>query len=106
MAIAALEQLRAWGVSRVAATLSQITAAIAERAGSLGLPPLPTEQRGPHLLGVKLPSAMRSGVVQALAAADCYAAVRGETLRLAPHLHVTDADIECLIDALTVVMTR
>jgi len=42
--------------------------------------------------------------VAALAAADCYAAVRGEMLRLAPHVHVEDADLRQLADALTAVL--
>jgi selenocysteine lyase/cysteine desulfurase len=106
MAIAALEQLGSWRVDRVAATLAQVTASIAGAATTLGLDPLPPEQRGPHLLGVRLPDAIRSDVVPALAAANCYAAVRGEMLRIAPHLHVNDADVERLVDALAKVLAR
>jgi selenocysteine lyase/cysteine desulfurase len=106
MAIAALEQLQAWRVPRVAAALSQITATIAEHATTLGLHPLPGNQRGPHLLGVRLPDAIRAAVVPALAAANCFAAVRGEVLRIAPHLHVNDADVVRLTDALVRVLER
>jgi len=106
MAIAALEQLRTWRVDRVAAALSRVTRTIADTATALGLGPLPPEQRGPHLLGVRLPESIRSGVVAKLAADDCYAAMRGETLRLAPHLHVTDTDVERLTDALTKVLAE
>jgi cystathionine beta-lyase len=35
---------------------------------------------------------------------DCYAALRGEMLRLAPHLHVDDADVTRLADALARVL--
>lgn len=106
MAIAALEQLDSWGVDRVAATLTQVTTSIAAAATTLGLDPLPPEQRGPHLLGVRLPDAIRSEIVPALATANCYAAVRGEMLRIAPHLHVNDADVERLMDALTKVLAE
>lgn len=41
---------------------------------------------------------------RALAAVNCFAAVRGESLRIAPHLHITDADCERLRDALTAAM--
>lgn len=101
MAVAALEQLHAWGVGRVLTTLSAITGQIATRVTELGLDPLPTEQRGGHMLGVSLPDAIRADVLPALAAAGCYASVRGRSLRLAPHLHVTDTDIDQLLDALT-----
>jgi selenocysteine lyase/cysteine desulfurase len=106
MAIAALEQLASWRVDRVAATLADVTHAIAAAATTLGLGPLPAGQRGPHLLGVRLPDSIRADVVASLAAVDCYAAVRGETLRIAPHLHVTDADVDRLIDALATGVSR
>ncbi len=106
MAIAALEQLDEWGVDRVAATLAAVTRSIAGAATSMGLDPLAPEQRGPHLLGVRLPDAVRADVVAGLAAANCFAAVRGEVLRLAPHLHVTDADVDHLVDALAGVLGR
>jgi selenocysteine lyase/cysteine desulfurase len=105
MAIAALEQLHSWQVGRVADALSRVTGTIAARATTLGLDSLPAGQRGPHLLGVRLPESIRSDVVARLAAVDCFAALRGETLRIAPHLHVTDADIDRLMTALTMVMT-
>jgi selenocysteine lyase/cysteine desulfurase len=100
MAVAALEQLTEWGVERIAAALADVTASVGDVAASLGLDPMPPGQRGPHLLGVRLPESVRAGVVPALAAAGCYAAVRGEMLRLAPHLHVTDDDVERLVSAL------
>ena len=106
MAIAALEQLDEWGVDRVATTLTEVTGSIAVAATTMGFDPLPAEQRGPHLLGVRLPDAVRAEVVTGLAAANCFAAVRGEVLRLAPHVHVTDADVDRLLDALARVLAR
>ena len=52
------------------------------------------------LLGVPLPAAVRDRVLPALADAGCFAAVRGASLRLAPHLHTDDADIDRLVAAL------
>jgi selenocysteine lyase/cysteine desulfurase len=100
MAIAALEQLHAWRVERIAAGLAPLTARIAARVAELGLDPLPASRRGPHLLGVKLPAARSAAVLPALAEAGCYASVRGDALRIAPHLHVTDADVARLVGAL------
>ena len=99
MAVAALEQLHEWTVPEVAARLGRVTAAVADRLTALGLDPLPAVERGPHLLGVRLPGRVRGAVVPALAAAGCYAAVRGDALRIAPHLHVTDRDVDTLVDA-------
>jgi len=100
MAIAALEQLHTWRVDRIAAALAPLTARIAEQVAPLGLDPLPAERRGPHLLGVKLPASRGTDLVAALAEAGCYASVRGQSLRIAPHLHVTDADVARLVTAL------
>jgi len=100
MAIAALEQLTAWGVATVAERLAAVTATVAERTSPLGLTPNPAAQRGPHLLGLAVPDDLRDTVLPALAAADCYAALRGRSLRISPHLHVTDADVDRLVRAL------
>jgi hypothetical protein len=106
MAVAALEQLTEWRVERVAAALLGVTDAISADARTLGLTPYASDERGPHLLGVRMPDAIRSEVVAQLAAANCYAALRGETLRIAPHLNVTDDDVRQLVVALAAVMAR
>lgn len=99
MAIAATEQILAWGVDDIATTLATVTDTIADRARPLGLVPS-AERRGPHLLGLTLPESVRDNVVAALARARCFAAVRGSMLRISPHLHVTGSDVDRLIDAL------
>ena len=105
MAIAALEQLPSWEVPRVAATLAARHRRRSPRARpSSASTRCPTTQRGPHLLGVRLPETVRARVLPALAAADCFAAVRGASLRIAPHLHTTDADVERLVGALALAM--
>lgn len=101
MAIAALEQIVDWQVPRVAATLAERTSAISRRAAGLGLDPVPDEQRGPHMLGVRLPDGALAGVMSALNKVNCFAAIRGPSVRISPHLHTTDEDVERLIDGLT-----
>jgi len=101
MAIAALEQIVDWQVPRVAATLAERTSDIARRAAGFGFDPMPDEQRGPHLLGVRLPDAALAGAASALAKFNCFAAVRGTSLRISPHLHATDEDVKRLLDGLT-----
>jgi selenocysteine lyase/cysteine desulfurase len=100
MAIAALEQILEWGVRRIAATLALRTSEIARRAAGLGLDPVPDEHRGPHLLGVRLPEQARDRTLSALADSNCFVAVRGSSLRIAPHLHTTDEDVERLCEGL------
>jgi len=105
MAIAALEQLLQWEVPHVAELLGKRTAQMAERAEDLGLRPLPPAQRGPHMLGIELPQRLRSPLLAHLAQDGCHAAIRGAALRLAPHLHVNDADVDRLSAALAAATT-
>ncbi|MDD7935950.1 aminotransferase class V-fold PLP-dependent enzyme [Actinomycetospora straminea] len=99
MAIAAVEQLLSWGVVNIAAALRATTDVIAERLGRIDLQPV-AHPRGPHVLGVDLPAGVRDDVVPALRDAGCFAAVRGSSLRLSPHLHTTGEDIDRLVAAL------
>jgi selenocysteine lyase/cysteine desulfurase len=100
MAIAALEQIHEWTVPHVAAALAVRTADIAQRAARLGLDPIPGSQRGPHMLGVRLPEPARSRVIGALTDVNCFAALRGASLRISPHLHITDGDVDRLFAGL------
>jgi len=104
MAIAALEQIVDWKVPRVAATLAERTSEIARRAAELGFDPVPAQQRGPHMLGLRLPDRARAGVISALTKVNCFAAVRGESLRISPHVHTTDEDVQRLLDGLTLAL--
>jgi selenocysteine lyase/cysteine desulfurase len=105
MAIAALEQIIAWQIPHIAETLAQTTADIALRASSLGLDVGANHERGPHMLGIGLPTRTRTRAATALSEAGCYAAFRGNSLRISPHLHVTDHDVDRLLDALGQITT-
>lgn len=100
MATAAVEQIHEWTVPRVAAALAARTSDIAQRAARLGLDPMPDSQRGPHMIGVSLPEPVRSRVIGALTDVNCFAALRGASLRISPHLHITDADVDRLFAGL------
>jgi selenocysteine lyase/cysteine desulfurase len=100
MANAALEQLLEWGVAGIAETLDAVIADIAERAAKLGL--AAPRVRAPHMIGIELPQDSGQRVRAALRDAGVYAAVRGSSLRVSPHLHTTESDVDRLIDALRV----
>jgi selenocysteine lyase/cysteine desulfurase len=99
MAIAALTQVRQWEVSRIAATLSTLTARIEEQARALGLE-MTSDPRAPHIIGIRLPKAVLETIAAALAENRVFVGVRGPAIRVSPHLHVTDEDIERLFDTL------
>jgi selenocysteine lyase/cysteine desulfurase len=99
MAVAALRQLLDWSVPRVAATLGQITGRIQHQVEALGLT-LTSGNRGPHMLGIRLPAPARRRVAAALAEAGVFAGLRGAALRVSPHLWTTEDDIDRLVGAL------
>ena len=100
MAIAALEQVLEWSVPRIEGALAEVTAAIEREAGARGLAALPASRRGPHMIGIELPDPVPAGLGSALAARDVHLSVRSSWLRVAPHLHTSDVDVEQLFTAL------
>lgn len=94
MVNAALDQLNSWGVDRIASTLRQINARIEELAAEAGFQALPAEHRAPHILGLMRKTGLPNDLVARFRAQSVYVGVRGDSLRIAPHLHVSDADLD------------
>jgi selenocysteine lyase/cysteine desulfurase len=100
MGIAAAAQLLEWTIAGVGSSLGAVTDQIAERVAGLGLETSRRDRRGPHMLGIELPPDAESAVAHALNHDGVVASVRGTSLRIAPHLHTTQDDIDRLIAAL------
>ncbi|MFL6238632.1 MAG: aminotransferase class V-fold PLP-dependent enzyme [Actinomycetes bacterium] len=100
MAIAALDQILAWTPQRIAASLRAVTDEIATGADALGLTTPAAAERAPHMLGIGLPVEAARAASQALEDAKVVASVRGPSLRIAPHLHVSDGDVQRLLGVL------
>jgi selenocysteine lyase/cysteine desulfurase len=94
MLIAGLEQLLEWGVERIAETLRQTNATLAAIAERHGLRALPAELRSPHILGLEAPDGLPADLIPKLAEQSVYIGLRGNALRVAPHVHVSDADLQ------------
>ncbi len=99
-AVAALEQLAAWGVPAIAETLAARTRGIAARAEPLGLVASDPRLRAGHFLGLRLPEGAPPDLVGRLAAENVHVSVRGRWLRVTPHLYNDDEDTDRLIAAL------
>jgi selenocysteine lyase/cysteine desulfurase len=98
-AIAALEQLAAWGVDNIAATLGAINERLATALSAQGFGLPSPRHRCPHMFGARLPEGCQAKVVATLATQRIYISQRGNALRFAPHLHITEKDIERLLGA-------
>jgi selenocysteine lyase/cysteine desulfurase len=100
VSIVALEQLLAWGVDAIAATLAATTQTIAERAAGLGLRAAAAERRAGHFLGLRLPENVAPGLPERLAAERVYVSLRGDSLRVTPHLYNHQQDLDRLFEVL------
>ena len=100
MAIAALEQIHKWGVNNIQTTLSKITGRITEKAGEVGLKVPPLSKRTGHMLGVRFQKGLPPGITERLAQQQLFVSMRGNAMRISPHLHINEEDINKLINAL------
>jgi selenocysteine lyase/cysteine desulfurase len=104
MAIAALRQVLDWEVEEITETISVHTDRIEKEAAALGLAPVPRESRAPHLLGIGLPGGVPRGLTDRLAAARVYVSVRGDSVRVSPHVWTTDRDVDRFLEVLASVL--
>ena len=102
--VAALEQNLAWGVAKIAETLAARNAGIAERAAELGLKCVDPDRRAGHFLGLRFSEGVPDGLLDELKAANVFLSIRGDSLRITPHVYNDDADVDRLFDALGRVM--
>ncbi len=100
VAIASLEQIGDWGVNQIAARLGCLTERIGSEVARLDLQPVPRNRREAHLLGVRFPAGLPDGLVARLAEKRVYVSVRGDSVRVAPHLYNDDRDVDRLLEVL------
>ncbi len=100
MAFAALKQIWDWQVPEIASKLSTMTAEIAHRATALGLNVAPPHLRAGHLLGIRFPEGVPADLVEQLSHNQIYVSVRGNSIRISPHLYNTEHDIDKLFKTL------
>lgn len=102
----AMAMLLDWGVERIAATLSVRTTSIAEKASEFGFTTLAADRRAPHFLGLRLPGkgstagALPVNFAEGLAKAGVFVSVRGNSIRVTPHVYNTSFDEDRLLHAL------
>ncbi len=101
MATAAIRQLRAWGVEAIADAVRKHTDAIAVGAAELGYTSAPPSLRGPHMIGLRRAGGVPADLAARLADQRVYVSLRGDSIRVSPHLHTTPKDIARLLTALS-----
>ncbi len=96
MAVAALQQINEWQVEQIYETLSGLTGQIAERAKKLGLSVAPAKFHAGHLIGIRFPGGVPAALIEQLKAEKIFVSVRGNSIRIAPHLYNSETDVEKL----------
>jgi len=100
IAAAGIRQILDWGVENISKTLRAKTDEIADRAQRMGLSVTPSHTRAPHMIGVSKPGGFQKDLPLLLAQENIFVSVRGESVRISPHLFSTDADIDRLFAVL------
>lgn len=100
MAGVGLDLVAGWGVPAIARRLAALTDRLAEGCAHLGLTVPPRHRRVGHVLGVRFPGGIPSGLIEGLAARRVFAGERSGALRLSPHVWVDEADLDQCLAAL------
>ena len=99
-AIAAMKQIEAWGIEKIASSLSMVNSRIAAHLEHLGFRVPSGKHRCPHMFGAVLPDSYQGALVAELRKRQIFISQRGNSLRFAPHLWVDDHDVNRLLGSL------
>jgi selenocysteine lyase/cysteine desulfurase len=92
---AAISQLLDWGVANIAETLGAANEALAFRLAEQGIHA--SAERAPHFLSVRFERGLPEGIEERLAAAQVHVSLRGERMRITPHLYNDEGDRDRLV---------
>jgi selenocysteine lyase/cysteine desulfurase len=98
--ISSLEQIKAWGVEYISDSLIGINNTIAEHLSGLGFQLPDSTQRSPHMFGAIIPGKYKGNLVAELSKRKIYVSQRGNSVRFSPHLHITEYDLNRLLETL------
>ncbi|MDP1570769.1 MAG: aminotransferase class V-fold PLP-dependent enzyme [Vicinamibacterales bacterium] len=104
-AVAAIDQILAWGVANIADTAGALADEIVRRGEALGFSAAPPSRRARHYVGLRAARPLPDRLSERLAADQIYVSVRGgQTLRVTPHVYNTSDDVDRLFEGLQRVM--
>jgi selenocysteine lyase/cysteine desulfurase len=96
----ALEQLERWTIASVERSLVSMTKQISDRLQELPLIGIEQIHAQSHYVGAKISEHRRKDLTESLARAGVHASIRGEWLRVTPHVYNSQRDIDRLIGVL------
>ncbi len=106
MMVAGLELVLEWRPSAIQTYCEALTRDLLQEAQDLGFVIEKEALRSAHLFGIRVPEHLSAGRLRdELARRNVSASVRGDAIRISPHVYNDDADIEALRDALHAVVS-
>ena len=103
-ALAAARQVLEWGPENILGTVAPLTRRLAAAAAELGCTAGRDAHRAPHYLALGLPAGSGpddlARVRGALSERRVFVSIRGDTIRVTPHLYNDTADLDAFIAAL------
>jgi selenocysteine lyase/cysteine desulfurase len=100
MVIAAMRQLLEWGVEEISSGIGEITDLVEREAAERGIAAVPRARRGRHMIGLRLGPDAPEDLASRLASRNVIVSVRGDSIRVSPHLHNNEEDVRRLFAAL------
>ena len=89
-----------WGVESISQTIGKLTDFTEEEAKKRGIEAVPAKRRVRHMIGLRLGAQVPEDLAARLAEENVFVSVRGESVRVSPHLYNTQKDIERLFEVL------
>ncbi len=102
-ATAGIRQILDWGVDNIAHTIAPMTAEIGARATDLGFRVPAADRHVGHIIGLRMPGGLPADLNDRLSSAGVYISIRGDSIRVAPHLYNDAGDIDRLFEVLSAV---
>jgi len=100
MLISSIKELRKWGVDNIQSYCRDLIASPLEEIKGLGLYVEDAEARGSHLFGIKFPKEKMDALATSLKVHRVSVSIRGEFIRVSPHVYNDEKDMNKLIRAL------
>lgn len=100
MSVVALEQLSGWSVTAIRDRITPVTERILAGAAKMGYRAAASDQQAVHLFGLRRDGGLPAGLGKALQAANVHVSIRGDAIRVSPHIFNDAADADRLVAAL------
>jgi selenocysteine lyase/cysteine desulfurase len=100
MSVVALEQLSGWSVTAIRDRITPVTERILAAAAKMGYRAAAPDQQAVHLFGLRRDGGLPAGIGKALQAANVHVSIRGDAIRVSPHVFNDAADADRLVAAL------